>query len=76
MAAIEQIGVKPGAMRHLPAMRDLARHVDQVDRAVAGHRREQRVAGLRQCRVVRDQPGAGTADLLLVDCCHGAPPLT
>ena len=55
-------------------MRDLAGHVDQIDRAVAVHRREQRIARLRQRRVVRDQAGAGAPDLLLVDARHAGLP--
>src|SRR6266542_3030817 len=67
ISVVEKVAVEAGPMRHLPAVGDLARHVDQVDRAVARHRREQGVAGLRQRRIVGDQPGAAAADLLLVD---------
>src|SRR5205085_11739376 len=74
VAVLEQIAEKPRPVGHLPGMDDLARHIDQVDRAVAGHRREQRIPRLRQRRVVGDQPGAGAADLLLVDSGHHAVP--
>ena len=69
-SAIGQIAVQPGPMRHLPGMGHLASHIDQIDGAVAGHRREQRVSRLRQRRIVRDQPGPRAPYLLLVDGGH------
>jgi len=51
-------------------MRDRAVHADQIDLAVAEHRREQGVARLGQGGVMGDQTGAAAADLLLVDDSH------
>src|SRR5260370_15574060 len=61
------MAVQPGPVGQMPAVRDLALHVDQVGCSRDIHPREQRIAGLRQRRVVGDQPGAAAADLLLVD---------
>src|SRR5260370_23924904 len=61
------MAVQPGPVGQMPAVRDLALHVDQVGCSLAIHRREQRIAGLRQRRVMGNQPGAAAADLLLVD---------
>src|SRR6266513_2003265 len=74
MAVIEEMRVQAGPVRHLPAVHDLAGHVDQIDRAVAVHRREQRIARLCQGRVVRDKAGACAPDLLLVDARHACLP--
>jgi len=45
-------------------------HVDQIDGAVAEHRREQRVARLGARRIAGDEPRARSPDLLLVDGRH------
>src|SRR5213593_4912177 len=40
MAVVEEIAVEARAIRHAPRVDDVAVHVDQVDGAVAGHRRQ------------------------------------
>src|SRR5213593_1919228 len=67
MAVVEEIAVEARAIRHAPRVDDVAVHVDQVDGAVAEHRREERVARLRARGVVGDQADAGPTYALLVD---------
>src|SRR5439155_1252510 len=74
VAIVEQVAIEAGPVRHLPGVGHLARHVDQIDRTLAGHRREQRESGLRQRRIMRDQPGPRASYLLLVDGGHSASP--
>ena len=72
MPAREQMAVKPRPVGQPPSVRDLAVHVDEIHCPVAVHRGEQRVARLRARRVMGDEPGARTPDLLLIHRAHGA----
>jgi hypothetical protein len=63
-----------GTVREAPCVHDLALHVEEVDGAVSGHGREQRVALERAVGVVGDEPGTRAPDALLIDGGHELPP--
>lgn len=53
-----QVAIQTGRVRHPPRMRHVALEIEEIDIAVVGHRRIQRVAGAVPLRVARPQPDA------------------
>jgi hypothetical protein len=70
VAVVEQVPVGARTVGGSPGVDDLAKHVHEVDGAVAEHRAAQRVALEGMGGIVSDEPSAGPAHPLLVDRRH------